>query len=192
MDRIKLRFKVGIHEFEAEGPADVVDAYFKLWKSDTAGRKDEVPPDKGAEKLAELLLAPAIPPKPIDLETPDAFDWKVPKSQLAQLFAVDDKRGIVRLRAVPSGDGAEGKAALLVLYGTQRLRGEDEVLATRLLTALESSGVRPGRIDRAAATELRERLITKSGTGKGNRYRLTSTGITKAEEIAGELAKQFS
>lgn len=33
MDGYKLRVKIGDHEFEAEGPADVVKEQFELWKS---------------------------------------------------------------------------------------------------------------------------------------------------------------
>ncbi len=183
METVKLKLKVGPHEFEAEGPSEVVSAYLEAWKAEIAGRQIENIPDKPPAE------APAENQK--NENTSDAFEWRFPKNQLSQLFAVDDKRDLIRLRVIPTGDNAEGQSVLLALYGVLRLREQDELPVTRLLAALDASGVRPDRIDRAAAAEIRGRLITKHGLGKGNKYRLTSTGITRAEEIASELVKQF-
>jgi hypothetical protein len=193
MDSVKLRFKIGPHEFEAEGPPDVVASYFAQWQSQVnAPLTEQLDRPKRTPVIDDEVIS--VAPAAVDAleESPAANDWRLPKHHLAQLFAEDGKRGIVRLRALPRpGQGHQGRTILLALYGALRLRQEDEVPVTRLLAALEASGVRTDRIDRSAATELRERLITKSGSGKGNRYRLTSTGIAQAEEIGSELAKQF-
>lgn len=194
MESIKLRLKIGSHEFEAEGPPGVVSSYFESWKAEIAGKNRHKPDPAEPIQLNDIPLVE----KPenehaetSDLAEPGVYDWRLPKASLTHLFAVDGKRGLVRLRALPTGEDAEGKAALLALYGALRLKQEDELRSTRLIAALEDSGMNPERLDRAAAREIRERWITRHGKGKGGRYRLTTTGIAKAEELGAELAKQF-
>jgi DNA-binding transcriptional regulator PaaX len=109
-----------------------------------------------------------------------------------RLVIFDEKRRLYRLRVIPNGTDAVGDAVLVLLYGALRLKGEDEMLATRLMGALQGSGINVGRVDRDAATHMRERWITRYGVGKGGRYRLTSTGMIRAREVAEALLGQIA
>jgi hypothetical protein len=77
---VKLRMKIGVHEFEAEGPRDVVTAQLETWKH-----------------LAGLGAAPAT----ADGRTASGGD-----PALCPLFAADAERKLIRLRVSPRGKGA--------------------------------------------------------------------------------------
>ena len=198
----KLRLKIGPHEFEAEGSDEAVSGYLKVWLDKLADVQDPAPPavpsppspvvkvprtatmdlPPGPSEIADDDTSSArdLPPAP----PADAISDGLPKESLARLVIFDEKRSVYRLRMLPVGDEATGDAVLLLLYGALRLRGEDEIGATRLMSALLFSGMGVNRIDREAATYLRRRLIVRSGKGKGGRYRLTSTGHMRAVVVA--------
>jgi hypothetical protein len=118
---------------------------------------------------------------------PSNFD----SDQLGRIFTIDDKRDLVTLRILPTGEDRHREAVLLVLYGYLRLRNSDEVVVTKLKASLESSGSAPDRVDRAAIPSQREGLLVKGGSGKGGRYRLTNKGIAKSEEIITSQLRQL-
>lgn len=188
-DSAKLRLKVGPHEFEAEGPEEVVAKYLAVWReaigqsAPAPGLPAPVTPNDDVE------VVPLAPPPPADVSSQDD---SFPKEQLARLIVFDDRRGVYRLRVIPTGGDAVGDAVLLLLYGALRARGEDEMLATKLVGALESSGMNVQRIDRDAGGHMRQRWITRYGVGKGGRYRLTSTGMIQARRVAEALLAQVA
>jgi len=136
----KLRVKIGPHEFEAEGPRDVVAKHFEAWKQLVATRPL-------GEGTAGLLLPRG------DAGTPAAGDMA-----RLDIFAANTRRNLVTLRASLAGKASHADAALLILYGLRRYFGADgqEVLATRLKEALAASGYRCDRVDRALARHERE------------------------------------
>jgi hypothetical protein len=184
--------KIGLHEFEAEGPEAFIEKHLDRWQAAIEAKPimraatvkemravEESEPD---ESQADEGNGPAV-------EGAAVFEDGIPKEQIARVIGFDDKRGTIRLRAIPQN---APDAVVLVLYGALRLRGEDEVPATRLAAGLESSGVTIGRIDREAAGYLRQRLITRYGKGKGGRYRITTTGMVRAAEVVRELLGQLA
>jgi hypothetical protein len=173
METHKLRMKIGVHEFEAEGPKEVVTQHFEEWKKLIVGQPS----------------APATPTT-LDKTTPkNALDSVAPGNDpiLLAVFAHDEKKRLITLRIHPSGERREADAVLLLLYGYRKWES-DEAPVTRLTEAMALSGIRVGRIDKVVAPYLREGLILKAGHGKGGKYRLTNTGQAKAEQLTAELS----
>jgi hypothetical protein len=164
----KLRVKIGPHEFEAEGPRDVVAKHFEAWKQLVA-----------TCPLGEGTAGPLLPRG--DAGTPAAGDMA-----RLDIFAANTRRNLVTLRASLAGKASHADAALLILYGFRRYFGADgqAVLATRLKEALAASGYLCDRVDRALARHVAARLVKHTGRRKGSTYELTPTGHQRAEVLA--------
>lgn len=182
MEPTRLRVKVGVHEFDAEGPAEQVTAQFEAWKQLIAVQAMPTP---------ETQKRPLnIPPEAIDsVKTRDGYaaPWDI--------FG-GDEGDLMTLKAhPPQGDTRDADAILLVLYGYRKAgndgAGQAEVPVTKLKESLDVSGIRIARIDRAIAQYLRAGFVLKSGRGKGGVYRLTNTGFAKAEDMARKLFEQL-
>jgi hypothetical protein len=168
VDRLKIRFRSGEREFEAEGEKDTVRAH---WEEARAWLFKEETNEKGRS---------ALPPPREEKPLPNT------------LFDVDPGRGAVRLRVLPpGGPGGErlSKALLLLLHGYRDLLAQNEVPAIRLAEDLRVSGfagVR--RLSRAFATLEQKGLAIRAGAGKGSRYRATNPGLAEAQSILNTLA----
>lgn len=173
-DAYKLRVKIGPHEFEAEGPKDVVISQFETWKELIASPSAAQPTN------------PRFPPAVTEVRTREGYaaPWDI--------FNADEKHKLITLRVHPTGDTREADAVLLTLYGYRQTWQQDEVPVTRIKESLEVSGLRPGRIDRAVAPYIRSGLLIKTGRGKGGKYRLTNTGFAKADEMARTLFEKIA
>ena len=53
---------------------------------------------------------------------------------------------------------------------------------------LKSAGFSQFRLDRILTPYLKDRLVLRSGVGKGGRYRLTTRGVEKAQDLVQNLA----
>jgi hypothetical protein len=180
MEPVKLRVKVGPHEFEAEGPSESVTAQFEAWKTLVAA----APPD-ARERQAPAPLASRIVAAATEVKTREGYaaPWDI--------FSVDDKKKLVTLRVQPTGDDRDANAVLLILYGYRQAFQQDDVPVTRIMESVKVSGLTAERIDRSAGPHLRAGYILKAGRGKGNRYRLTNTGFARADELARELFEKL-
>jgi len=169
VDRIKIRFRLGDREFEAEGEKDTVRAQ---WEEARAWLFQEETDKKGGR-----ALPPPREEKPLQ----------------KSLFDLDAGRGSLRLRVLPpGGPGGErlAKALLLLLHGYHTLLLQNDVPAIRLADDLRMSGfagVR--RLSRAFAALETQGHAIRSGTGKGSHYRATGPGIQVAQAIALSLAQ---
>jgi hypothetical protein len=184
-DIVKLRMKVGTHEFEFEGPREEAASQFAAWKALIESRVPDasppilpaVAPDSGSQVLTpgtgELRLGPAADTPSMDLS----------REELAKVFAADDKRGIVTLRIPVTGPHGQADAVILTLYGFLAVKGQDEIASTKLMQALEGAGKGVSRIDRPVAPYVRQGLLLQTGKGKGTKYRLTNTGVARARDI---------
>ena len=56
---------------------------------------------------------------------------------------------------------------------------------------LNAPGFNQFRLDREMASYLKARLVLRSGVGKGSRYRLTTRGVKRAQELVQSLAELF-
>lgn len=122
------------------------------------------------------------------VETLNAVDLRDP----AVLYENLDKEGLVRLRFLPpDGEERRREAFLLLVYGFRLVRGEEPAPVTRLKNSLVRSGVQAERVDVIADPFVAQALMVKGGTGKGGNYRLTTTGLTRARELAARMAAQL-
>lgn len=178
MDIYKLRIKIGVHEFEAEGPSKEVKAQFEAWKELIASLPISSPP--ASEAVGKL------PPYVAEVKTREGSmaPWDI--------FSVDDKRKLITLKVHPTGERRDADAALLALYGYKQIYTRDEVLVTKLKESLEVSGLRPERIDRTLSAHTKAGLVLKTGRSKGSKYRLTNTGFDYADNMARELFGQLA
>lgn len=187
MEHSKIRVKVGLHEFEAEGPANIVSEQYESWKA--LIKEQAILPTLAAAEPPSL--APPLQGYNTSPAGMQGASSGIPLEHLAHLFNLDEKRDIITLRILPPGEDRHREAVLLLLYGFLRLKTVEEVMVTRLKSALESSGSAPSRVDRATIPLLREQLLVKGGSGKGGKYRLTNKGIARAEEMISNLMQQL-
>lgn len=146
MDVTKLRMKIGPHEFEAEGPRELVAAHFEAWKQLIA-----------AHPVAAVTAETAAVPPAGTVAGQQAASAATPRD----IFAVDPARKRITLRVSPAGKSQDADAALLILYGYRLCFGEEgqAVVVTRLKEALAASGHPRSRIDRTLARHVRARLL---------------------------------
>ena len=186
MENTRLKVKVGNHEFDAEGPPEQVSAQFQAWK----------------ELITALPVAPQTSPQhdgrrtiTLPVDAVEEVKTREGRSATWDIFGgYEDDLMTLKVHP-PAGDTRDSDAILLVLYGYRKAGNEGaglaEVPVTKLKESLEVSGMRIGRIDRAAAPYLKSGYLLKSGRGKGGIYRLTNTGFSKAEEMARKLFEQL-
>lgn len=186
MDIAKLRVKIGVHEFEAEGPSEQVSQQFDVWKSLIASS----PPADKPSFQSNPVITPGSTTLGITTGEPSVLSLEA--SQLSPIFSIDEKRDAIILRTLPTGEDRHRMAVLLILFGYLRLKKIDEVLVTKLKASLQSSGSVPGRVDRATIPSVIDGLLMKSGSGKGGKYRLTNKGIAKTEEMVKGLLQQLT
>jgi hypothetical protein len=161
MDHYRIKVKIGEHEFEAEGPAELVKEQFEAFKGiiATSPRRS----DTGSKQ-----------PKPGDIP-PDG------ELQLEKISKVDGR--LVSLTIKPE---AETTAAILIMLAQKTYRSNDTVTASEIKDGLEQSGYRPGRIDRLMQPLVDEGSVVRIGVRKGARYRFTNQGLGKAQAAAKE------
>jgi hypothetical protein len=162
----KIAIKLGDAEFSAEGPASVVNAQFNAFlKALEAGSAGAPVPKSEPKPKPE----PVVSLQPINGELLD------------RVFSME-KTG-VSLKVLPSGGKPD--ALVLLLYAFRRLRSEDSVTGSALMTAATRSGVQIDRVDREIAP--RAELITSAGLRRGKRYGLNNRGLVEAEKILSAI-----
>jgi hypothetical protein len=162
---LKLKTRVGEHEFEAEGPADVVQAQFAIFKEMCA-----------AADFKPKTATPA-PAEPVqeNLE-------KTPHQPIEKIMKAEGR--VVSLTA--KGETVE-EAVLLLLLGQKDLRNNQEVTGSEIMDGLKQSGYQLDRVDRITDKLSDAGDIITMGVHRGRRYRLTNQGLAKALNVAEEL-----
>ena len=177
MEPFKLRFKIGQHEFEAEGDKETVERQLAVWRDLITQLPSPPPPAGGLTPPAPNSAtgaAPAAPPPPAS----DSVDYD-------KLFR-QDRRGVVSLTVLPQGDRALPSAGLLVMLGRKHYVDEDLVGGAWLLDGLRQSGMAAERADRVF-DDYYPQFVTTVGAHRAIRYRLTNLGMARALELAKEL-----
>ncbi len=167
-DNARLKIKVGPHEFEATGPAEVVQAQFEAFK----------------QLIAMAPAAPSAvvaPPNGGNGMTPK-LDPGVTDSALDKIMKVDNR--IVSFTVPPKS--AED-ALLLLLYGQKVLRANEAVSGTEVVEGLATTGVLARRPDRLLEKTASAGDVIVLGTRRAKRYRLTNVGLAKARQLANDL-----
>ena len=121
METYRLKMKVGNHEFEAEGPADVVKEQFQAFKELIA----TVP---NASTVEKPFASAQSERDNIANANPSAFG-------LEKITRVDDR--VVSLTARPE---TIEDALLLLLLGQRTFRGNDSVTGAEIIGGLKQSG----------------------------------------------------
>lgn len=166
--KLKANFRTG--EFEAEGPTEVVNERFKEFREALT-----VPRSVSPTTVATQAPTPSAPEMPEDLE---------------HIFSRQRNGEGVLLRVLPEGDGNYGKvanAALLVMYGFDKIAGEDEISAVGVGEALRQSGANTRNLFRPMGYLKDNHYITSQGEKRSTRYKITLKGAQKAKEILTDL-----
>jgi len=159
METNKLRLKIGEHEFEAEGPVDVVQSQFAAFK----------------ELIASL---PARSFKPAEKNTEVNMD-QIPHLPLEKIIKVEGR--VVSLTAKCE---SVDEAVMLVLLGQRDFRQNEEATGAEIMDGLKISGYKLERIDRILDKLSDEGDIITTGIHRGRRYRLSNQGLKLALQIA--------
>jgi hypothetical protein len=162
MDAYRLKLKVGEHEFEAEGPPESVERQFQAWKEliATAPRQKENTPAVSSDQEKKVD----------NPEVPLALD---------RIMRMDER--IISLTAPPE---LAPEAALLILLGQRQLRSNEAVTGNEMMEGMQQSGFRLARVDRVLENLATDGSVIRSGAHRGTRYRLSNTGLTRAQGIA--------
>jgi len=171
MDTSRIKIKIGPHEFEAEGPTELVERQFQTFKEliDLVAQQRTPEPEKKSTE------------KPINTGE-NGDEAHVP---LEKIMRVDGR--VVSLTAVPQ---TIGDAALLILLGQKDLRGNQSSTGQEIGDGLDQSGQPTSRVDRVLLDAINENAVMKLGLGRSTRYRLTNTGLQKALAVARDLVAQ--
>ncbi|MGC2245918.1 MAG: hypothetical protein WA609_04880 [Terriglobales bacterium] len=160
----KLKIKVGEHEFESEGPIDVVQAQFAAFRD----------------------LISTIPPKrenlPAAEEQRSAEQAPLPHLQLTKILKVDG-----RVISLTARCDTVDEAVLVILLGQLEIRDNQEVTGAEIMDGLKQSGFTIGRVDKTMDKLARDGSVITMGVNRGRRYRLTNLGKNNALGIAKEV-----
>jgi hypothetical protein len=162
MEQNKLRIKIGEHEFEAEGPPEIVQAQLAAFKELMAspGVHASVPEAVADPKLANRTAGNS----PLALEKIIRIEGRV-ASLTAHANSLED-------------------ALLLLLLGQKTFRSNESVTGAELVDGLRRSGQSTDHMGRTLDKLRAEGNIIVTGAHRGKRYRMTNQGVTKAQEVA--------
>lgn len=174
-ERYRLKLKIGVHEFDAEGDPAVVQAQFEAFKElvKMAGAAAALPPPSTFTR-DEKPLTPAEQPTnqtPLDID-----------ASLGKIMHVEDKIVSLTVPAATIDD-----AVMLVLYGQKILRSSDSVSGYEVMQGLTLSGQGVNRVDRVLDKAGQDGSVIVIGQRRGRRYRLTNAGMAKARKLAADL-----
>ena len=165
METLKIKMKVGEHEFEAEGPIDVVQSQFALFK-----------------ELITLVPKVAEPETPSQTPPQQNASTPLPHLELEKITKVEGRIVSLTARSETVED-----AILLILLGQKESRNNQSVTGAEVMDGLKHSGYAVERIDRVMDKLNDEGTIIAVGIHRGRRYRLSNTGLSKALIIAKEV-----
>ena len=180
MDKARLKFRVGTHEFEAEGPPEIVQEQLKAFREliETASSQPIPPPvsplPTSASPSSSETPRNNIPSTGIDVDEIDQLLTKIMKVEQ-------------RVVSLTAGTESTNDAVLLIVYGQKILRKNDTVTGGELIDGLKTTGIRVARVDRLLAKADDAGDIIAIGSRRAKRYRLTNPGIDKARQLAAKL-----
>lgn len=175
-DTYRQKLKIGIHEFEAEGPVSVVQEQVKRFMDLIASLPKEAvnPPPPPPPSFADLENLPSPKPKPTSPETDFSLD---------KIMRLEDR--VVSLTARPRN---VEDAILLLLYGQKTLRQNDAVTGSEVMEGISSTGgFAISRVDRLLEKMSRDGDVITVGEHRSKTYRLTNAGFAKARQVATDL-----
>lgn len=168
METSKIKIKIGIHEFEAEGPSDIVKEQFESFKELIRSTPSIIPTQHN----------PSLD-QPVKNEKDTNGGAHV---SLEKIMHVSGR--IVSLTALPP---SPEDAALLIMLGHKDLRNNVSVTGQEIGDGLAQSGRPVARVDRVMESAINEATVLKTGIKRATRYRLTNQGLVKALGLARDL-----
>jgi hypothetical protein len=168
METTKIKLRIGNHEFEAEGPVEIVQAQFQLFKELISSAANITSAVKTQEEVKPLVN--------------NDFSLGGPHISIEKVMHVSGR--IVSLTALPA---SIEDAAMLIMLGQKDLRNNLAVTGQEIGDGLAQSGRQVPRVDRVMDKAINEQYVLKSGFKRSTRYRLTNQGLAKALAIAKDL-----
>ncbi len=184
MDGLRLRVKASEYELEAEGGQDFIRQQYEAFRQ----LLEDVAQKPVSTDSFDCSTSPQLPASPLP-------DEKISHQQSPQagifrkLLVWDERTQRVTSTVIPDGPMRIADTVLLLLLGYRELRGLSQVPALLLNEGLRSAGFNEFRLDRTMVPYLKERLVLRSGVGKGSHYRLTTRGVKHANELVRTLAR---
>jgi hypothetical protein len=165
METTKIKIKIDQHEFEAEGPTEIVQSQFKDFQELIAALKEQKNITAATTQKQEesFTLQPPVAP-------PSVYD---------RIMSVEGRIVSLTVQA-PS----ESDAVLLLMLGQRTFRSNGTVTGGQIMEGLQQSGVIVPRVDRIMDRLASEGMVIRIGVHRATRYRFTNQGFTKAQEIA--------
>ena len=168
MEIVKLKLKIGSHEFEAEGPAGLIQSQFEAFKELIASQKF-VDASRSSGEITQN-------------STENVNNAIEPAFSMDKITRIDQR--VVSLTARPE---TIEDAALVILLGQRTLRSNDSVTGSEVIDGLRQSGLAVSRVDWRLEKLASQGLIIKIGSNRASRYRLTNQGMNKAQAVARAL-----
>jgi hypothetical protein len=170
METIKIKVKVGQHEFEAEGPSELIQSQFQDFKELIATSEKHKDDTCAVSKNQDKTPAGT----PFALQPPIA-----PTSLYDKIMRVEGRIVSLTVRAATEQD-----AVLLMMLGQKTYRGNDTVTGNEIMEGLQRSGVIVPRVDRVMERLVSDGLVIRIGAHRATRYRFINQGMTRAQELA--------
>jgi len=178
----RLKMKIGEAEFEADVPENEVQPMYHQFLSMLERRSQAAVALSATDTKADQKAA--IEATVRAGSSVQSLGETVDDVLLARIFDLR-KDGAVTLKVLPTGPDTNADAMLLLLYGYQRLKNEDSVLATQLFRAAAQSGI---TLRRSLNEYMRNsRFVIRGGQRKGSHYALSSHGLAMAKEITARI-----
>ena len=168
MDTTRIKIKIGDHEFDAEGPVEIVQAQFEAFRMIISNFPRHIDQPKSRNESHA-----------IEDNGNNVGSAHVPIEKIVHVSG-----RVVSLTAIPK---SSTEAALLIMLGQKDLRNNIAVTGQEIGDGLDQSGCPVPRVDRVMDKALDEAYVLKTGIKRGTRYRLTNQGLSKALNIAKDL-----
>lgn len=162
-DTTKIKMKIGEHEFDADGPVDIVKEQFAAFRdlvatlAATSTQRHDAPPS-GNQKPGQNGM---------DLDKIMRHDQRI-------------------VSLTVRGESIEDEI-LLVLLGQRQFRQNDSVTGSEILEGLRQTRGNVNRVDYQLTQMANEGDVISVGVRRARRYRLTNQGVTHATTIATAL-----
>ena len=168
MGGYRLKIKIGEHEFDAEGPTEIVQSQFEAFKDLVSS----LPKNSAVERSNTNA----------QMQVDNALGANESSLALEKITQTDDR--VVSLTAHPE---TIDDALLILLLGQRTFRANDAVTGSELIGGLRQSGFTVTRVDWRLERLAAGGMIIKIGSNRASRYRLTNQGMSKAQGIARAL-----
>lgn len=173
MSEQKLKIKIGMHEFEAEGPTEVVQQQLVFFREMVQQQPAGAP---SVEKRDDVESKSAISNQ---ADRPSGGNGELLIGKIMRLEG--------RLVSLTARGSSLDDEIMLILLGQRLMRQNDSVSGAEIMDGLRLTGRTVRRIDYQLdkMTDLGD--VITVGSGRARRYRLTNQGFAKAQEMAMDL-----